>query len=208
MNTETFVVPKSFYEPIKDWSNEDLGALFRAIFEWQTSGVEYSVNDKIGLAFGLFKAGSEMISSLAIAKPKAKSRKATMTKEQEESVERIYKAYPAVCPIKGSRTGKSKKSKEKILTALNTYSEEHILKAISIYINDKIKTGRYLQNFNTFLNNIPDIEDDSKGITMNNSKVIWHITPTNNRRTGTKEQFEADKKRFGENNIKFIGNAV
>ena len=37
-NWDSFVIYKSFYEPIKDLNNEQLGRLFRHLFKWQISG--------------------------------------------------------------------------------------------------------------------------------------------------------------------------
>lgn len=51
---EGFVIYKRFYEPVKILSDEQLGKLFRAIFEYQISGNENVEND-IRIAFEFFK---------------------------------------------------------------------------------------------------------------------------------------------------------
>ena len=207
MNTETFTIPSSFYAPIKGWSNEDLGALFRAIFEWQTDGIEYPHNDNIGLVFGLIKASVETLASLSKPISRKKAKEPVLSDELKASIDRIYKAYPAKCPTKGSSTGKGSKSKDTIEVRLREYSEEYLLKAIKMYVDSEYQAGRWVKNFNTFLNNIPDLEDESVGGTMGEQKIVWHINPTNNRRTGTEDQYESDVKRYGRENIKYIGNA-
>ena len=51
---KSFIIYKNFYEPIKHLSDDDLGKLFRAIFQYQISnGVE--VEDNIKIPFEFFK---------------------------------------------------------------------------------------------------------------------------------------------------------
>lgn len=54
MNKESFLIYKSFYEPIKFFNDEQLGRLFRAIFEYQISQNE-NVDNDIRIAFEFFK---------------------------------------------------------------------------------------------------------------------------------------------------------
>jgi len=131
-----------------------------------------------------------------------------MSPELKASVDRVYYAYPSKCPIGKSSTGKSFKDKKTIAKRLEIYSEEYLIKAIKIYIDGEKKANRWIKNFSTFLNNIPDIEDSSNGMFMSEKRIMWHVDPTNNTRTGTKEQYEADIKRYGKNSVKFIGDAV
>ncbi len=51
-----FFINTSFYEPIKEFSNEELGILFRCIFEYQISKKEPMLsNSKLNMAFMFFK---------------------------------------------------------------------------------------------------------------------------------------------------------
>ncbi len=52
---ESFVIYNGFYDPIKALSNEDLGKLFRWIFEYQINGLEPSNTDSVFIAFQFFK---------------------------------------------------------------------------------------------------------------------------------------------------------
>lgn len=52
---ESFLIYKSFYEPISGLSDEDLGRLFRAVFEYQLKGIEPTNTDRIYIAFQFFK---------------------------------------------------------------------------------------------------------------------------------------------------------
>lgn len=54
MNKESFLIYKSFYEPIKYLSNEQLGRLLRAIFEYQING-NLDIDEDIKMAFEFFK---------------------------------------------------------------------------------------------------------------------------------------------------------
>ena len=54
MGKESFIIYKSFYEPLKMLTDEQLGRLFRAIFEYQINNKE-EVEDDIKMAFEFFK---------------------------------------------------------------------------------------------------------------------------------------------------------
>lgn len=51
---DSFIIYKSFYEPIKGMSDEQLGRLLRSIFEWQIDGQPGSLAQDIEIAFGFF----------------------------------------------------------------------------------------------------------------------------------------------------------
>lgn len=51
---DSFIIYKSFYEPIKGLSDEQLGRLLRAIFEWQINGQPGTLGQDIEIAFGFF----------------------------------------------------------------------------------------------------------------------------------------------------------
>ena len=52
---ESFLIYKAFYAPIAELSNEDLGQLFRAIFQYQIEGIEPTNTSRIYMAFQFFK---------------------------------------------------------------------------------------------------------------------------------------------------------
>ena len=54
-NKETFILYKLHYEPIKHLSTEQMGLLFRAIFEYQTIGKEIKLDAETNIAFRFFK---------------------------------------------------------------------------------------------------------------------------------------------------------
>ena len=54
MAKESFLIYKSFYPAIEDLSDEDLGKLFRALFQYQIDGVE-PTDTSILMAFKFFK---------------------------------------------------------------------------------------------------------------------------------------------------------
>ncbi len=55
MSKESFLIYKSFYEPIKDLPNEQLGELFRAIYLYQITGEEPQPTSIIFMPFQFFK---------------------------------------------------------------------------------------------------------------------------------------------------------
>lgn len=52
---ESFLLYKAFYEPIKYLTDEQMGRLFRAIYEYQINGSEPQADDVINMAFMFFK---------------------------------------------------------------------------------------------------------------------------------------------------------
>lgn len=84
-------------------------------------------------------------------------------------VDEIYRLYPTKCPVGGRSTGKGAKDKAKIAKVLKT---GYPLKAaVAFYIGDCKRSGVFLKNFSTFLNNLPDPDA---------------IMPINDKKTGGK----------------------
>ena len=79
-----------------------------------------------------------------------------------EAVERIYALYPSKTDTpEGQRsTGKCFKDKERIGRLLRTHTPEQIENAIKKYVEEQ--AGMYLKNFSTFLNNLPEYEQEPK----------------------------------------------
>lgn len=59
MTKDGFVIYKSFYAPIQSLSDESLGKLFRAIFEYQIHGVCVELPVELTMAFNFFKTKFE-----------------------------------------------------------------------------------------------------------------------------------------------------
>ena len=73
----------------------------------------------------------------------------------DDFIERMYNFYPNKCPKRGTSLGKTRKDKERIRKLLKTYSMKEIEMVFKHEIDTKLgKT--YMQNFSTFLNNLPD----------------------------------------------------
>jgi hypothetical protein len=77
-------------------------------------------------------------------------------------IDKIYSAYPSKCPIQNRSTSKGSKDKEKITKLLKTISEDKLILTINTYIEDCKKSQTYVKNFSSFLNNLPDITEQSK----------------------------------------------
>jgi hypothetical protein len=92
-------------------------------------------------------------------KNKNKNKNKEKEKELIESIDRIYKTYPTKCNLR-NRYLKTSKNKDKIKTLLKERSEDSLLKLIDEYLSGCKKEKTYLKDFSTFLNNLPDIEDE------------------------------------------------
>ena len=81
----------------------------------------------------------------------------------DSDVEEIYQAYPSRDPNNGNRpTGKGQKDKATIKRLLTNgeYTKDQLLTIIRLEVKSREETGAYLRNFSTFLNNLPDFEDE------------------------------------------------
>lgn len=76
--------------------------------------------------------------------------------KSKEAVESIYKLYPVRCQKRNASTGKSRiKNQTQIRKLLKEVSQEDLTKTINRYLLEN-EGQQYLQNFTTFLNNVPD----------------------------------------------------
>lgn len=84
--------------------------------------------------------------------------------KEKEKVELLYSLYPTTTERGNGRvsTGKSDSDKNKIKTLLKKHSKEHIEKVINQYLDGCKKTGTYIKNFGTFLNNLPELIEDKR----------------------------------------------
>lgn len=88
-------------------------------------------------------------------KPKEKDSK---EKENEQDfIDKIYKMYPAKCPIRNTSLGKCSKDKVRIKSLLKLYTKDEIEKVVRHEVDEKYDKSP-MKNFSTFLNNFPDPE--------------------------------------------------
>ena len=74
-----------------------------------------------------------------------------------EIKENIYSLYPSNCIVSKRPTGKSKKKDiEKIGRLLKEHTESELTSIINRYLTECKNSQTYLKNFGTFLNNLPD----------------------------------------------------
>lgn len=181
MTKESFLIYKPFYEPIKSLSDEQLGRLFRALFDYQINGKDCGESD-ILMAYLFFKNQFVLDERKYVEKceknrANASGRKRTITKEaykekdkvndnvnDNENIELIYNSYPTRCVVGGRSTGKSAKNKDKLKILLKTITSDKLIDTIKWYVSDCKKTNTYMMNFSTFLNNIPDVPEGYKPI--------------------------------------------
>lgn len=80
----------------------------------------------------------------------------------KEQIDTLYSLYPSRCVVSNRSTGKSSRNKDKIKALLKTSTFDKIKRAIEWYQEDCKKTETFMKNFSTFLNNIPDVEEQKK----------------------------------------------
>ncbi len=106
--------------------------------------------------------------------------------EDKNFIDEIYLKYPTKCPIKNSSTGKSLKDKDKIRKLLKIHSKDHLIKVIEQYTNECIKSNTYMKNFSTFLNNLPDMNDNDQ----EDNKIKKQTKTSEERERGTRTDGE------------------
>jgi len=91
-----------------------------------------------------------------------------------EVIEIIYKTYPSSYIINNitKKTGKTKKNKDAIKKIVGNDLEKarELFETTKRYVEECKTSNTYLKNFSTFLNNIPDYEDETV-VTLENKKV-------------------------------------
>ena len=85
-------------------------------------------------------------------------------KELKEQIDEIYKLYPARCIITNRSLYKSSKNKEKIKKLLKEKGFDFLKETILLYLKECKKSNTYMKNFNTFLNNFPDLKEEKESL--------------------------------------------
>jgi len=117
----------------------------------------------------------------------------------KEIINKIYNVYPSKCPIKGNNTGKSLKDKHKIKKLLVNTDKEKLISTINLYIEDCKTTKTYIKNFSTFLNNIPDYDEN---IIKTENSYTYDIFNTRYKNK-SEQQYQEDLNHYG-NDLKLI----
>lgn len=173
------------YNPTRVWQEKfpeikNVGAILGKLTNdgWIDSGVfnrtpfdrtkSYTVTDKsISLFLEMDSKDNEIpFGELFRPIPDNKPNKENITerikKEQAEVIEHLYSLYPTKT-YRGERgmvkTGKCEKDKTRIAYLLRTHTPEQIENSIKQYIEEN--NGRFLKNFSTFLNNMPEDEEEN-----------------------------------------------
>jgi len=80
-------------------------------------------------------------------------------KVNQTDVDLIYYLYPTTCKVQNRPTAKGAKDKEKIKILLKEISLKDLSATITGYIENSKLSKSYIQNFSTFLNNLPDLQE-------------------------------------------------
>jgi len=84
-----------------------------------------------------------------------KREKEILTNQAEE----LYKLYPSQCEVKNRPTGKSSSDKEKLKRLIYTHGFDKVKGSINYYIESSKKSGSFISNFKTLLNNLPEVPE-------------------------------------------------
>ena len=119
----------------------------------------------------------------------------------EDDVNDVYKAYPSKCIVSGRNLGKCSKNKEQIARLLKDTDKKKLIRAIEMYRADCEKNKIFMKNFSTFLNNVPEYEEDRN----ERSLVFWELDGKR-QKSGLKD-FQDNLQSKGPKRVKFIGYA-
>lgn len=124
----------------------------------------------------------------------------------KSNIESIYSMYPTICEKGNRNTGKTPKNKVKIKSLLKSqYTYESLKSIIERYIRESGSSRGYIQNFGTFLNNIPDYGNSEEITEREDLSKFTHYTycfPEQATQTITIAQFNEIKDRIMRNNFK------
>lgn len=110
---------------------------------------------------GKIHTGTDMENPQLLSTNILLSKKTKVNLLNEEQIEEIYNSYPTKCTISKRSTQKSKVKNKEQINKLNI-KYEILIKIIKGYIDNCTKSKTYLKNFSTFLNNIPDLEEEKE----------------------------------------------
>jgi len=99
----------------------------------------------------------------ALTKHASKQGESTVSIDKQvynNTIIQIYNLYPSICPTKKTPTGKSAKDKDKIKSLIDSIGVEKLKSTIEKYVKDCEKGKVYMKNFKTFLNNLPDYDEN------------------------------------------------
>lgn len=94
----------------------------------------------------------------------------------DADVAEVYAAYPTRDEKNNNRSlSKGAKSKQKIRSILDSgeYTKDDLLKLIKQEVECNQDTGKWLKDFNTFLNNLPELDDEPEEKPKEPSYRIW-----------------------------------
>ena len=80
--------------------------------------------------------------------------------KKNDIVERLYALYPTHCPVRNASTSKGEKSKRMLASLLTRFSAEEIEARIKYYLGENYGK-RYIKDFSTLLNDLPEIPSQS-----------------------------------------------
>jgi len=78
-------------------------------------------------------------------------------KESDKQIDEIYNMYPSKCKERKQSTGKSHRHKDKIKRLIKKVGYDTLKETIKLYLKESEKNKTWIKNFDTFLNNLPDI---------------------------------------------------
>lgn len=111
-----------------------------------------------------------------------------------KDIEYIYSLYPSRCDTRKTSTGKTTKNKEQIKKLLKDHTKEHLESTINKYIEESKRAKSYIKNFGTFLNNLPDYEEEKQKNDLDEDYVYyrWSNDPSIFARRVKKEEAEKE----------------
>lgn len=164
--------------------------------DFSISELEIMLNEKKGIKTQPLKAKDE--------RKKVAAKKESVS---DADVERVYNAYPTICPYKKSRTqksrttngGKNKSQQIKTIEAhLKNYTVEQLENHTKEYLNDCKPSKTWLKLFSTFLNDIKKngLFGEENGSNDTEEKMFIWSWLGQAKITGNRQRYEKDKRQY------------
>lgn len=91
----------------------------------------------------------------------------------ENQINEIYEIYPTKCPVKNRSTGKNAKNRKQIESLIKKNSFENIKTRVTNYVNESEKDKVWIKNFSSILNELPELEDQTKKPITSETMVVF-----------------------------------
>ena len=129
-------------------------------------------------------------------KPKKADSDTDNDSDTDKEINNIYSLYPTKCIERNTSTGKTSKNKDQIKRLLKTHTSEELKYKVNRYLKEAKEGKSFIQNFRTFLNNLPDYNNQETVSIWDFTKWVYYKWTHENNRNVYRVESEKSNKFF------------